>query len=175
MTVFPKYIILGWGGGREKNHIFSVFTLISTRCNGCPLASCPRVRRPLHSLGWTICLAQDRRNLSPSLHRKMKCNAVLWITYIFDHRYTDWLLLSQGSLIFFKLDYFWLSTIYLGGKKGHVPFVGLAEVDILYLLEKAVLGTSGSDETWARSWPSATKATASMDITNVKFFPWTPT
>lgn len=50
--------------------------------------------------------------------------------------------------------------------------MGLAELDILYLLEKAVLGTSGSDETWARSWPSATKAT--MDITNVEFFPWTP-
>lgn len=52
--------------------------------------------------------------------------------------------------------------------------MGLAELDILYLLEKAVPGTSDSDETWARSWPSATKAAASMDITNVEFFPWTP-
>lgn len=45
--------------------------------------------------------------------------------------------------------------------------MGLAELDILYLLEKAVLGTSGSDETCFRSWPSATRATAPMDITNV--------
>lgn len=52
--------------------------------------------------------------------------------------------------------------------------MGLAELDILCLLEKAVLGTSGSVETWARSWPSATKATASMDIINVEFVPWTP-
>lgn len=43
------------------------------------------------------------------------------------------------------LDYLWLST--RNWEKEHVPFMGLAELDILYLLEKAVLGTSGSDET----------------------------
>lgn len=33
----------------------------------------------------------------------------------------------------------------------------LAELDILYLQDMAILDTSGSDETWAGSWASAKK------------------
>lgn len=36
--------------------------------------------------------------ISPCLQGKMRCNAMLCIIYISDHRYTDWLLLSQSSM-----------------------------------------------------------------------------
>lgn len=50
----------------------------------------------------------------------------------------------------------------------------LVELDILYLLVMAILHTSGSDGTQARSWSSATKSTATMDLPNAELFTWSP-
>lgn len=56
----------------------------------------------------------------------------------------------------------------------HAPFMDLGELEILYLLYMAILDTSGSDGTQARSWSSAAKTTATMDLPNAELFTWSP-
>lgn len=99
-------------------------------------------------LAGTDCLPCLEQRESICLQGKMRCMAMVCIAYVSDHRSTDCpllLLWPWAVWYFFQLDYLWLSTGYW--RKMHVPFMDSAELDNLYLLDMAILDTSGSDET----------------------------